>query len=161
MRILHTNDMLIKTYLRQNLLEGRNPRDSLWFNRQKLYSYESHMATITVDNVLFINADLISYSNTTSAHISSLRSIASDLQTFIIPLNMPADRVVDWYFDTITKHIIKYTRARNTKAVHKSIILGLINKVEDYVEYMKFDKQNPAYLRKHDITKQLFEHQIL
>ena len=42
-----------------------------------------------------------------------------------------------------------------------SIILGLINKVEGYVDYMKFDKQNPAYLRKHDITKQLFEHQIL
>ena len=161
MRTLHTNAMLIRTYLRQNLLEGCNPRDSLWFNRQKLYSYKSHMATITVDSVLFINADLIGYSNTTSAHISSLQSIASDLQTFIIPLDLTSEQVVNWYFDSITKYIIKYIRARNTKAAYKSIILGLINKVEDYIDYVKFDKQNPAYLRKHDITKQLFEHQIL
>ena len=108
-----------------------------------------------------INNDLVGYSNTTSKHIAYLRNIAKDLQIFTIPLDLTTDQTLDWYWDMVIKHIAKYLRARTTRDLHKSLIKQTLHTIESYVDYMDIDKSNPTYLRKHDITKQLFEHQIL
>lgn len=161
MRTLSTNSAVITAFVNQSLPEARNPRDSVWFKGDKLYSYESHLATINPNRTIFINNDLVGYSNTTSKHIAYLRNIAKDLQIFTIPLDLTTDQTLDWLWDNVVKHIAKYLRARTTRDLHKSLIKQTLHTIESYVDYMDIDKSNPAYLRKHDITKQLFEHQIL
>ena len=161
MTTFQTNHTLIAAFVNQNIIEGKNPRDSLSFNRNKLYSYESHMATITVDKVLFINADLISYSNTTSAHISSLRGFWDNSQIFIMPLDKQPLQVLEWYWESIEKLIPKYLRSITKKEIYKSDIHELISKAEAYVDYMQLDRSSEEYMYKTEITRQLFEHQIL
>ena len=161
MRTLSTNSAAITAFVNQSLPEARNPRDSVWFKGDRLYSYESPLATINPNRTIFINSDLVGYSNTTSKHIAYLRNIAKDLQIFTIPLDLTTDQTLDWYWDMVIKHIAKYLRARTTRDLHKSLIKQTIHTIESYVDYMQISKSNPTYLRKHDITKQLFEHQIL
>ena len=161
MQTLSTNSAVIAAFVKQSLPEARNPRDSVWFKGNKLYSYDSHLATITTDNVLFINANLIKYSVTTIAHISALRQIADDLQIFTIPLNLHPNKVLDWYWDNIENTIAKYLRARTYKYYYKRTILETIDSIEQYVDYMQLSRTTSEYLRKHDITKQLFKHRIL
>lgn len=163
MKTLPTNHALIAAFVNQSLTEARNPRDSVWFNHNKLYSYQSHLATLTPDRVLFINADLISYSVTTSAHISSLRGIAEDLQTFTVPLDLTPIESLEWYWTAVRKSIGKYLRSRavSSKHYHKFHIIDTIHDIESYVDYMQIDKLSLAYMEKHDITKLLFKHQIL
>ena len=161
MRTLRTNHQVIAAFVNQALPEARNPRDSLWFKNNKLYSYNSHLATIIPNNVLFINAELIRYSTTTSAHIEDLRQTAKDLQYFIIPLDLQPNEVLDWYWDNIEKNITKCLRARVNKDYYKRTILQIVNSIEQYMDYMELDRTIPEYLRKHTITQQLFKHQIL
>lgn len=161
MKTLQTNHQVILAFVNHFLPEARNPRDSLWFKGNKLYSYNSHLATIMSNNVLFINAELIQYSTTTSAHIADLRQTAKDLQYFIIPLQLQPNKVLDWYWDNIENTIAKYLRARVNQYYYKRTILQTIDSIEQYVDYMQISRTAPEYLRKHDITKQLFKHQIL
>ena len=161
MKTLPTNHAVIAAFVNQSLPEARNPRDSVWFKGDKLYSYESHLATIMPDNVLFINANLIKYSVTTTAHIADLRQTAADLQCFVIPLDLQPNEVIDWYLDSIEKNIAKCLRARVNRYSYKRTILQTIDSIEQYVDYMQISKTIPEYLRKHTITQQLFKHQIL
>ena len=160
-RTLPANHNVLVEFLNQNLPEARNPRDSLWFKNNKLYSYRSHLATIMPGNVLFINANLITYSTTTSAHITSLRSYAEDLQTFTIPLDLQSNEVLNWYWEQIETYISKYLRARTTKDYHKRRIITTMNVIEQYVDCMNLDRASSEYLYKHEIVKQLFKHKIL
>lgn len=160
-RTLPANNNVLVEFLNQNLPEARNPRNSLWFKNNRLYSYRSHLATIMPDNVLFINANLITYSTTTSAHITSLRSYAEDLQTFIIPLDLQSNEVLNWYWEQIETYISKYLRARTTKDYHKRRIIATMNVIEQYVDYTNLDRASSEYLYKHEIVKQLFKHKIL
>jgi hypothetical protein len=161
MRTLRTNHQVILAFVNHYLPEARNPRDSLWFKGNKLYSYNSHLATIMPNNVLFINAELIQYSKTTTAHIADLRQTAEDLQYFIIPLQLQPNEVLNWYWDNIENMIAKCLRARINQYHYKRTILQTIDSIEQYVDYMQINRTAPEYLRKHDITKQLFKHQIL
>ena len=161
MQTLRTNHHVIAAFVNQTLPEARNPRDSLWFKNNKLYSYNSHLATIMPDNVLFINANLIKYSVTTTAHIGDLRQTAADLQYFVIPLDLRPNEVLNWYWDSIEKNIAKCLRARVNRYYYKRTILQTIDSIEQYVDYMQISKTIPEYLRKHTITQQLFKHQIL
>ena len=161
MRTLRTNHHVIAAFVNQTLPEARNPRDSLWFKNNKLYSYNSHLATLMPDNVLFINANLIRYSTTTSAHIGDLRQTAANLQCFVIPLDLQPNEVLNWYWDNIENTIIKYLKARVNKDYYKRTILQIVNSIEQYMDYMELDRTIPEYLRKHTITQQLFKHQIL
>ena len=161
MQTLRTNHHVILAFVNQSLPKARNPRDSLWFKGNKLYSYNSHIATIMPNNVLFINAELIKYSTTTTAHIADLRQTANNLQYFIIPLQLQPNEVLNWYWDNIENNIAKYLKARINQYHYKRIILQTIDSIEQYVDYMQLNRTDPEYLRKHDITKQLFKHQIL
>lgn len=161
MKTLQTNHKVILAFVNQFLPEARNPRDSVWFKGNKLYSYNSHLATIMPNNVLFINAELIQYSNTTTAHIGALRQLAKDLQYFIIPLDLQPNKVLDWYWNNIENTIAKFLRARIHQYHYKRTILQIIDSIEQYVDCMQISRTTPEYLRKHDITKQLFKHRIL
>ena len=161
MRTLQTNHCVTSAFVNQSLPEARNPRGSLWFKNNKLYSYRYHLATIMPDNVLFINANLIKYSVTTTAHIGDLRQTAANLQYFVIPLDLQPNEVIDWYWDNIEKNIAKCLRARINKYHYKRTILQIVNSIEQYMDYMKLSRTIPEYLRKHTITQQLFKHQIL
>ncbi len=161
MRTLRTNHHVISAFVNQSLPEARNPRGSLWFKNNKLYSYRYHLATIMPDNVLFINVNLIRYSTTTSAHIADLRQTAADLQYFVIPLDLQPNEVLDWYWDNIENTIAKCLRARINKYHYKRTILQTIDSIEQYVDYMQLSRTIPEYTRKHSITQQLFKHQIL
>ena len=160
-KTLPANHDVIVTFLNQSLPEARNPRNSLWFKDNKLYSYRSHLATIMPDNVLFINANLIKYSTTTSAHMGDLRQTAADLQYFVVPLNLQFNEVLNWYWDNIENTIIKYLKARVNKDYYKRIILQTINSIEQYMDYMELSKDLPEYQRKHTIVQQLFKHKII
>ena len=160
-KTLPTNHDVIVEFLNQILQEERNPRDSLWFKGNKLYSYQSHLATIMPDRTLFINSEMIGYSTTTSAHITSLQSFAGNLQTFIIPLNLQSNEVLNWYWDNIENTIIKYLKARVNKEYYKRTILQTINSIEQYMDYMELSKDLPEYQRKHIIAQQLFKHKII
>ena len=161
MRTLSTNSAVIATFINQSLFEARNSRASVWFKGDKLYSYQSHLATIMPDRTLFINSELISYSNTTSKHIAYLRNIATDSQFFTIPLDLQTNEVLNWYWDQVETFISKYLRARTTKDYHKLIIRATLGLIEQYVDYMGIDRTSPEYMRKHTIVQQLFKHQIL
>ena len=161
MQTLRTNHCVISAFVNQSLSKARNPRDSLWFKGNKLYSYNSHLATLMPDNVLFINANLIRYSTTTTAHMGDLRQTAADLQYFVIPLDLQPNEVLNWYWDNIEKNIAKCLRARINKYHYKRTILQIVNSIEQYMDYMKLSRTIPEYLRKHTITQQLFKHQIL
>ena len=160
-RTLPANHNVISAFLNQHLSEAHNPRDSLWFKGDKLYSYNSHLATIMPDDTIFINSELIGYSNTTSAHISCLHHIAVDSQFFTIPLDLQPREVLNWYWDQVELFISKYLKARKTKEHHKSVIKATLDIIERYVDYMKLDRTIPEYLRKHTIIQLLFKHQIL
>lgn len=160
-RTLPTNHDVIVEFLNQSLPEARNQRYSLWFKDNKLYSYRYNLATIMPDNVLFINANLIKYSTTTSAHMGDLRQTAEDLQTFIIPLDLQSNEVLNWYWEQVEALIFKYLRARATKDYHKGRIITTMNVIEQYVDYMNLDRAGSEYLHKHEIVKQLFKYKIL
>ena len=160
-RTLPTNHNVIVEFLNQSLPEARNPRDSLWFKNNKLYSYRSHLATIMPDCTLFINSEMIGYSTTTSAHITSLQSFADNLQIFIIPLNLQSNEVLNWYWNQIGTYISKYLKARTFKDYHKRRIITTMSTIEQYVDYMNLDRASSEYLRKHEIVKQLFKHKII
>ena len=161
MKTLPTNHAVVAAFVNQSLPEARNPRDSVWFKQDTLYSYNSELAIITPDRTLFINSKLMGYSNTTTAHISSLRKIAQDLQIFAVPLDLTPAQTLNWYWEQVETSITKYLRARNYKWYHKECITKILGIVEQYVDYMQIDKTSNAYLYKHDITKQLFKHKIL
>jgi len=161
-RTLSCNFYVIAAFLNQNLPEARNPRDSLWFKGNKLYSYQSHLATIMSNGTLFINFELIGYSNTTSRHIASLRHTAGiKTEVFTIPLDLKPIEVLNWYWNQIEVLISKYLRARSHKDTHKAAIKATLSTIEQYVDCMELDRTSPEYIHKHTLTKQLFKHQIL
>lgn len=161
MRTLPTNHKVIAAFVNQSLPKARNPRNSVWFEGNKLYSYQSHLATITPDRVLFINYDLMHYSNTTTAHISNLRTTAYDLRTFIVPLDLSESAVLFWYWDQVHELIAKHKRSITRKAMYREQIILTLSTIEAYVDYTEISRTSPEYICKHDITAQLFKHQIL
>ena len=159
-----TNHGVIASFVNQSQLEGRNPRDSLWFNRTKLYSYQSLMAIIDSPNrTLLINSELSGYSNTTTAHLSALRSIADELAIYTLPLDLSPIEALKWYWEQANLGIVKCLRARinRNKDWRKSQLLATMAEAEWYVDYKQISKQSPEYLYKHELTAKLFKHQLL
>ena len=162
MRVLPTNNRVLTTYVHAVQQKARNPRNSLSFIGDKLNSYDSPLARINrTDEVLFINSNLISYSVTTTAHISALKTICEDYRIFTIPFDKQPLQVVQWYWEQIEKLIPKCLRAKKYKEMHKNLIYITMAEVEDYVDYMQIDQSSPEYLYKTNIVRQLFKHKLL
>lgn len=162
MRTCPTNATLLIAYINGTYQEARNPRDSLLFVGDHLQSYKSVLARIDRTNkVLCINHNLVGYSVTTTAHISSLRGFCSNYQIFIVPFGKQPLQVIKWYWECIEELIPKYLRSITKKEIYKSDIHELISKVESYVDYMQLDRSSEEYMYKTEITRQLFKHKLL
>ena len=162
MRTCPTNATLLIDYINGTYQEARNPRDSLSFVGPNLYSYTSPLARIDRTNkVLCINHNLIGYSVTTSAHISSLMRFCDNYQIFIMPFDKQPLQVIKWYWECIEGLIPKYLRSITKKEIYKSDIHELISKVESYVDYMQLDRSSEEYMYKTEVTRQLFKHKLL
>ena len=162
MRTCPTNATLLIAYINGTYSEARNPRNSLLFVGDHLQSYKSVLARIDrTNNVLCINHNLIGYSVTTTAHISSLISLCDDYQIFIVPFDKQPLQVVKWYWESIEGIIPKYLRSITKKEIYKSDIYKLLSKVESYVEYMQLDRSSEEYMYKIEVTRKLFKHKLL
>ena len=162
MRVLPTNNRVLIAYVHAVQQKARNPRNSLSFIGDELNSYDSSLARINrTDEVLFINSNLISYSVTTTAHISALKTICEEYRIFTIPFDKQPLQVVQWYCEQIEKLIPKCLRAKKYKEMHKNLIYITMAEVEDYVDYMQIDQSSPEYLYKTNIVRQLFKHKLL
>ena len=162
MRVLPTNNRVLIAYVHAVQQKARNPRNSLSFIGDELNSYDSSLARINrTDEVLFINSNLISYSVTTTAHISALKTICEEYRIFTIPFDKQPLQVVQWYYEQIEKLIPKCLRAKKYKEMHKNLIYITMAEVEDYVDYMQIDQSSPEYLYKTNIVRQLFKHKLL
>lgn len=157
------NDSVINAFLGQRLPSGINPGKTLWFKGTYLYSYDSLLAIIDPSaEILFIDDNIRSYSNTTAKQTAKLVG-KNTYQVLSIPLLADYSEVLDFYWDKIEDRITKLIKARadHTKEAHKHWIHILLQDVETYVNYVEMDRRSSAYKRKHQITRQLFEHKIL
>ena len=162
MRVLPTNRTVLIAYVHAVHQEARNPRDSLSFIGDNLNSYDSPLARINrTDKVLFINSNLISYSVTTTAHISALKTICEEYRIFTIPFSKTPLEVLEFYWDCIEAGISKCLKARTSKEQHKLAVHTLLAEAEAYIEYMQIDRFSPEYLYKTKVFQQLFKHKLL
>jgi hypothetical protein len=76
---------LVHIWARQTQSEGKNPNRSVYFVGSKIYSYGSHfcMANIVKPGIVFITDR--TYSVTTSAHVSAVRSAVNHMERISVP----------------------------------------------------------------------------
>lgn len=163
MRVCPTNHTLLQAYVHAAYQEAKNPRDSLSFMGDNLYSYSSPLARINrTDKVLFINHNLVGYSVTTTAHIAALTTLCKeDYQIFTIPFDKQPLQVVQWYWEQIEELIPKCLRAKKYKEVYKNLIYTIMAEVEAYVDYMQISRSSLEYSYRTKVFRQLFEHKLL
>lgn len=163
MRVCPTNHTLLRAYVHAVHQEARNPRDSLSFRGDNLYSYSSTLARINrTDKVLFINHNLVGYSVTTTAHRAALTTLCKeDYRIFTIPFDKQPLQFIQWYWEQIEKLIPKCLRAKKYKEMHKNLIYITLAEVEAYVDYMQIDRSSSEYSYRTNIVRQLFKHKLL
>ncbi len=157
-----TNETVLAAYIQQSVPSVTNPRETLWFNGTKLYSYRSLLAIIEpLDKVLFIDYNIRTYSNTTAKQTHLLISEAYNFNIYFIPLEESPVGVLQFYWNQIEEFIKKFDRARTLKSTYKEIINSNLDSALSYVEYMKVNKKSKEYKYLTQITKELFKRKIL
>lgn len=165
MKKFSTNTSVLVAFLNQDYLEATNYQESLWFNKDNLYSYNSLLAILDKPNsTILIDADIRNYSNTTAKQTSLFCSILpNDYTIFSHPLQESVTDILQWYWDKIEERILKHNKAYkdHSKEAHKHWIKHLLNESEQYIEYAEIDKRSVVYRNKNHIIKELFKHKIL
>lgn len=164
MHKVNTNPQVIQLYVDQAFPKVTNRQESLWFKGTELYSYESLLAIIDPANkVLFVDKDIKSYSNTTAKHSALLfsRALRANYRIFTIPLEVPPEEVLMYYWNLVEGSIAKYVKVTKTKEQHKLNIKGYLAQAEAYAEYTQVNKKSKEYKYKTKLVKQLFEHKLL
>lgn len=161
MRKVSTNPEVISHYIDQQLPSVTNRQGSLWFKGTRLYSYNSLLAIIdTANQVLCIDKDIKSYSNTTSKQTLVLsRATPRSYTKFIIPLDTTPEEVLMHYWNLVEGYIAKHIRAN--KLSYKHLIHHILTEAELFSDYTHIDKRSREYRDKSKLIKLLFKHKIL
>lgn len=159
-----TNPQVINLYFEQQLHKVTNYQKTLSFCGTKLYSYSSLLAIIDPTNyILFIDADIRKYSNTTAKQTHTLVSKANRANYTILtlPLETEPNEVLIWYWNLIEGLIYKYIRARKHKDYYKLNIKSILEEVETFVNYSGINRKSKEYKHKDKLFKLMFEHKVL
>ena len=157
---------LCEAFINQSQSSGTTGVNRLWFEHCRLYSYNSHLATIDlVNKVLLIDSDTAKYSRTSKRHTNVLRKYATEFTIYLIDLNQePKDNLLD-YFNRVQSSISSFRRARVTMFGHRALTLKHYAEMQSYLLYLNLDRRTKVYklAKQHEQTifATLIEHQIL
>jgi F0F1-type ATP synthase membrane subunit b/b' len=128
MKTVFSNRELTHVYAQQSQEHGRS--GSMFFYGTKIYSYGYHyLLAEFIDNETVLINDT-GYSNTTSKHISLVRSATSHKRQFF-----KTETDLNEVHNTITSYLQKLPRARENKEYYLKQILKLFRNLNKYLEY--------------------------
>ena len=157
---------LCEAFINQSQSSGTTGVNRLWFEHCRLYSYNSHLATIDlVNKVLLIDSDTAKYSSTSQGHLKVLLECATEFTIYLIYLDHePEDNLID-YFNRVQSSISRFRRARVRMFGHRTLTLKHYAEMQSYLLYLNLDRRTKVYKlakqREQTIFATLIEHQIL
>ena len=155
---------LIRSYLTQDRPSAKTAQNRMSYSGVYLYSYNSVLAKLDTERkILYIDSDIVHYSNTSIKHANNLRAKAKDNFTrFEVPIDASTEDTVTYYTNIINHAITKHTRARVEHSKHywKSQIF---NTLDELTIYLDLHTIKNSKLRKvtQPIFQQLFELKLL
>lgn len=132
MKTVFTNSEIVHVFNEQNQYEGRTSSGSMYFYKNKIYSYGSHylLGHFLDNDTILINDK--GYSNTTSKHISLLQDATRNRKQYFI--TQTEYKTVN---ESIKDYLNKLTRATKKKQYYLSQIDSTLKMYFDYLEYTK------------------------
>jgi len=154
---------LCQSFIKQDRPKAKTAENRLSYEGNTLYSYDSILAVLdTKENVLLIDSNIASYSNTSSKHSSKLYdAVPKAIKIFSVYNIHSIEDSVNAYLNNIDTLLDNHKRARKRGAVYADMIIGTYKILIEYMNYKKVDKRTKLYKLHNKVFKQLLKAGIL
>ena len=159
-----TNDEVIKAFVDHEVHKGAhqasNPKGSLSYIDDTLYSYNSILATFDRRNrAILVNKDIANYSVTSAKHAAKLKSFWVDSVFYI--LDNAGVTPIDKYLVEIIETMEKYTRARSNKEYIHDTLEYIFRAYSDAIPYFLSGSKKRTAKKRMEKLKQAFANYTL
>lgn len=149
--IFSSNSDVAHNFATNDQYYGSNSRRNLYFEHDKIYSYGSHYLLATKFNIDETKNIIINdhgYSNSTSKHISILRSATSHYKQFNL-----SGIEIDPVYNKIKEYSKKIPRARQNKGFYINQIQRMFDYFVNFQNYAKKHKNKKTILNNYIVDQ--------